>query len=200
MKKFTLLLCACVMSLSSAAFAADTTPDATTAATQPAVATAPTATTGVLPKEPCTGAPDRYDLKDYVLASTEGHAVHKQIAVSDMIFSKDVTPIVINNTLLVPARAVANGLGFTTTWDASGAVPTITIASKTMTTTLTLGEDLSTASSTVAIGTTAPISYGAPAVLVGNTAYVPVDVFRVLQGNNPAAVTITDQAVIIKNV
>lgn len=200
MKKTSLLLCALALTLSVSAFAADTTttPDATTGPSLPAT-TAPAPDTTTPAATPVATTPARYDLTNYALPSTEGYAVQKQIGVDDMIFSKDITPIVINNTTLVPARAVADALGFTTTWNA-GDTPSVTIASKTMTTTLTLGVDLSTASSTVAIGTTAPISYGAPAVLVGNTAYVPVDVFRVIQGNNPAAVTLTDTSVIIKNV
>lgn len=184
MKKISLLLCACAVSLSVTAFAADTTPP----------------TTGVLPKESCTGTPMRYDLPNYALPSADGYSVNKRIAVNDMIFQEEIRPIVINHQTLVPARAVADALGFTTTWDNSGAVPTITIASKAMKTTLTLGVDQSFAVSTVAIGMTAPISYGAPAVLVGNTAYVPVEVFKVIQGNNPDAIVLTDTGVSIRNV
>lgn len=201
MKSSSLAICACILAISASAFAATSLPDAKTlpasVVTPSAVTTKPT--TGVLPKEPCVGEPVRYDMTDYRLPSTEGYAVKKQIAVDDMVFSPDIKPIMIHNTTLVPARAVADALGFTTTWN-DGTTPSITIASKTMETTLTFGVDLSTATSTIAIGMTAPISYGAPAVLVGNTAYVPLSVFRVIQGNSPDAIVVTDTGISIRNV
>lgn len=189
MKTTSFAICACILAISASAFAATTT-----------VPTAATLTpTAAVVQQEQTNTPIRHDMTNYTLPSTDGYAVNKQLAVSDMVFSPDIKPILINNTVLVPARAVADALGFTTTWN-PGDTPSVTITSKDVTTTLSLGTDLSTASSTTAIGTTAPISYGAPAVLVDNTAYVPLGVFRVIQGNSPDAIVVTDTGITIKNV
>lgn len=172
MKKTMLLLCALMITASGFAVSANTT------------ASDLSANTAL-----------RYDMQDYRLSSPEGYILDKTIVVNGKVLQAQ--PMIIHNCTLVPARAVADALGFTTTWD--GAAPAVTITSGTMTTTLDLGVDFSTASSIIAIGTTAPISYGAPAVLVGSTAYIPADVFRVIQGNSSDAVVIDDTSISIQS-
>ena len=102
--------------------------------------------------------------------------------------------------MLVPARAVSDALGFTTTWDA--AEQAVTITGPYMKTTQYLGVDFSSAVTTIpgAVGMTTPTSFGAAPVLVDNTAYVPVEIFKIIQGNEPDALTISDTAIELKTI
>lgn len=140
--------------------------------------------------------PERYDMPQYAISSAADYELSQQLIVNGKYIP--APPVMIHQCVLVPARAVADALGFTTVWN--GDTPSVTITSDAMTTTLDLGKDLSFASSIIAIGMTAPISYGAPAVLIGSTAYIPADVFRVIQGNSSEAVVIHNDTISIQNI
>ena len=183
MKKQMLILFSCAALMSSSAMAADI--QATAGATPTA---APAA---------ASSAPVRHDMKDYAITDASSYTLAKSIVVNGQKLNSQ--PLLINGCVLVPARAVSDALGFTTTWF-GGAEPYITIASGSMQTQLYFGIDYSNAVSTIADGATSPSSFGAPPILVNNTAYVPVDIFRIIQGNNPAALQITDTEIILKTI
>ncbi len=140
----------------------------------------------------------RCDIQNYVVTDSSSYAVSKALIVNGK--KLDAQPLQLHNCLLVPARAVSDALGFTTTWDA--AEQAVTITGPYMKTTQYLGKDFSSAVTTIpgAVGMTAPTSFGAAPILVNNTAYVPVEIFKILQGNDPAALTVTDTAIELKTI
>lgn len=107
-------------------------------------------------------------------------------------------PIIMNDCILVPARSVSEKLGFTISWDEQN--QSATVQSDTMQCTMTIGEDLYSATSIIAIGMTAPTKLGSAPLLINNNLYIPAEVFRLIQGNDPNALTITDTQIILKNV
>ncbi|WP_296895924.1 copper amine oxidase N-terminal domain-containing protein [uncultured Megamonas sp.] len=107
-------------------------------------------------------------------------------------------PIVINNCTLVPARDVCKNLGFTISWNNNE--ETATINSKNMKSTVKIGQDLYTAQSTIAIGMTAPISLGSGPLLINDKLYIPAEIFRILQGNDPNCLVYTDHQIILNTV
>lgn len=107
-------------------------------------------------------------------------------------------PIVINDCNLVPAREVCAKLGFTIIWNNN--TQSATIQSDTMATTVNVGEDLYVAHSIEAIGMTAPVSLGSGPILINNKLYVPAELFRILQGNNPLSLTYTDNQIIFSTI
>ena len=110
----------------------------------------------------------------------------------------DDYPIIINNCVLVPMRSVSDKLGFTVTWNKD--TQEATVQSDTMKCTMTIGEDLYSATSTIALGMTAPTEFGSAPLLINNRLYIPAEVFRLIQGNDPSAVKITDTQILLKNV
>lgn len=140
----------------------------------------------------------RHDMTNYVLTDDAAQFISKPIIVNGKKIN--ARPLQLNGCILVPARAVSNALGFTTTWDAMNYA--VTITAPYMKTTQYMGEDLSSAVTTIpgTVGMTAPISWGAPPVLLNNTAYVPVEIFKIIQGNDPKTVSITDTAIEINTV
>lgn len=164
------------------------------------------ASEGVLPKEPCVGVEQKaiteasdkalmvVDTKDSEQLTAA--VLDKQLIVNGKTL--DTKPIEINNTILVPARLVSDELGFKITWDA--AKYEANIVGDSMESTVTVGEDLYQATSTVAIGATAPIQFGSSPVLVSNTLYVPANVFLILQGNDPDAVVVSQDNITINKI
>lgn len=140
----------------------------------------------------------RHDMPNYVITDNSSYAVSKALIVNGK--KLDIQPLQLNGCLLVPARAVSDALGFTTTWDAKEHAVTITGPS--MKTTQYLGIDFSSAVTTIpgAVGMTAPASFGAAPLLVNNTAYVPVEIFKIIQGNDPNTLTITDKTIELKTI
>ena len=107
-------------------------------------------------------------------------------------------PVSINNCTLVPAREVSDNLGFKISWNKEE--QSATINSDTMESTVYLGVDMYSAHSTVAIGATAPIKFGVAPILINNKLYIPAEIFRIIQGNNPNAVLIDNDKIIINHV
>ncbi len=107
-------------------------------------------------------------------------------------------PLTINNCTLVPARSVCDSLGFKIKWNKDN--NSATINSNTMEMTVYLGEDLYSAHSVIAIGTTTPTPLGSAPILINDKLYVPAEIFRIIQGNDPNAVQITDTQVSINKI
>ena len=108
------------------------------------------------------------------------------------INGKDVS---VDAVIMVPLRAIAEQLDFTVTWNGGG---TVTVDSGEMHMTITVGEDLYQAITSIegAVGATAPLSLGAAPYVVDGTTYVPLEMFDMLLGNG--AVTLEDGKIVIK--
>lgn len=162
------------------------------------------ASEGVLPEEPCVGVEQTAQVIDQPLMMVDlkdGEQIPVSVSDKQLIVNGktlDTKPIVINNTILVPARAVSDELGFKIIWDPDKYEANI--VGDGMQSTVTVGENLYQATSTVAIGATAPTQFGAPPVLVSNTLYVPANVFLILQGNDPNAVIVSEDNITINHV
>lgn len=107
-------------------------------------------------------------------------------------------PIIINSCTLVPARDVCKNLGFTISWDSDE--QTATINSKNMKSTVKIGQDLYTAQSTIALGMTAPISLGSGPLLINDKLYIPAELFRILQGNNPESLIYNNHQILLNTI
>ena len=107
-------------------------------------------------------------------------------------------PIIINDYTLVPARDVCKNLGFTISWDSDE--QTATINSKNMKSTVKIGQDLYTAQSTIALGMTAPISLGSGPLLINDKLYIPAELFRILQGNNPESLIYNNHQILLNTI
>lgn len=101
----------------------------------------------------------------------------------------------INGCTLVPARAVSDALGFKITWN--GDDQSADIISDTMKMNVKVGDDSYMATSIIAIGATAPAHFGAAPLLINDTLYVPAQIFRIIQGNDPDTVKESGSQVII---
>lgn len=93
---------------------------------------------------------------------------------------------VVKGTEMVPLREVSEKLGFSVTWDAKD--DTIYLDDGIMNTTLTVGVDSYYASSSQAIGMSAPQTLGMGPVLIEGKTYVPAEMFCALLGNEDKAV------------
>ena len=106
----------------------------------------------------------------------------------------------------MPARDVCKNLGFTISWDSDE--QTATINSKNMKSTVKIGQDLYTAQSTIALGMTAPISLGMTApislgsgpLLINDKLYIPAELFRILQGNNPESLIYNNHQILLNTI
>ena len=95
--------------------------------------------------------------------------------------------------IMVPLRQIAEALGFTVTWNNG----TVLVDNGVMHTTVTVGEDLYTAVTSVdgLVGMSAPFSLGAAPYVVDGTTYVPLELFPVLLGNQADAITFADNKI-----
>jgi len=89
-----------------------------------------------------------------------------------------------NGHVMVPLRVVAEALGFKVTWD--GSIQGAHLDDGTVKTTVILGQDAYYKASSKAIGLTQNFEFGTKSVLVGNSMYVPVELFNLLYSNNSA--------------
>lgn len=99
--------------------------------------------------------------------------------------------------VMVPLRSVAEQLGFKVVWN-NGSV---LVDDGTMHTTVTIGRDNYIVSTSVegVIGTTAPFSLGVAPTLTGGKTYVPLELFRVLLGNDDDAITVSGSTISVKS-
>ena len=104
--------------------------------------------------------------------------------------------ISVNGCTMVPVRAIAEALGFKVTWNADRS---ININNGKMQSDLHIGENryfVYTAVDGMA-GMSAPFELGSAPIIKNNTAYVPIDLFVPLFGNDPATVQVSGDTITI---
>lgn len=95
--------------------------------------------------------------------------------------------ISVNGCTMAPVRAICEALGFKVTWNADRS---ININNGEMQSDLRIGDNSYVAYTAVEgmAGMSAPFSLGSAPIIKNNTAYVPIDLFVPLFGNDPATV------------
>ena len=104
--------------------------------------------------------------------------------------------ITVNGCMMAPVRAIAEALGFKVTWNADRS---INISNGEMQSDLHIGENryfVYTAVDGVS-GMSAPFELGSAPIIKNNTAYVPIDLFVPLFGNDPATVQVSGDTITI---
>lgn len=104
--------------------------------------------------------------------------------------------ISVNGCTMAPVRAIAEALGFKVTWNADRS---ININNGKMQSDLHIGENryfVYTAVDGMA-GMSAPFELGSAPVIKNSTAYVPIDLFVPLFGNDPATVQVSGDTITI---
>lgn len=104
--------------------------------------------------------------------------------------------ISVNGCTMAPVRAIAEALGFKVTWNADRS---ININNGEMQSDLHIGENryfVYTAVDGMA-GMSAPFELGSAPIIKNNTAYVPIDLFVPLFGNDPATVQVSGDTITI---
>lgn len=98
-----------------------------------------------------------------------------------------VQTISVNGCTMAPVRAIAEALGFKVTWNADRS---ININNGEMQSDLRIGDNSYVVYTAVEgmAGMSAPFSLGSAPIIKNNTAYVPIDLFVPLFGNDPATV------------
>ena len=98
-----------------------------------------------------------------------------------------VQTISVNGCTMAPVRAIAEALGFKVTWNADRS---ININNGEMQNDLRIGDNSYVVYTAVEgmAGMSAPFSLGSAPIIKNNTAYVPIDLFVPLFGNDPATV------------
>lgn len=104
--------------------------------------------------------------------------------------------ISVNGCTMAPVRAVCEALGFKVTWNADRS---ININNGEMQSDLRIGDNSYVVYTAVEgmAGMSAPFSLGSAPVIKNNTAYVPIDLFVPLFGNDPAVVKVSGDTIII---
>lgn len=104
--------------------------------------------------------------------------------------------IFVNGCTMAPVRAVCEALGFKVTWNADRS---ININNGKMQSDLRIGDNSYVVYTAVEgmAGMSAPFSFGSAPVIKNNTAYVPIDLFVPLFGNDPATVKTSGDTITI---
>lgn len=107
-----------------------------------------------------------------------------------------VQTISVNGCTMAPVRAVCEALGFKVTWNADRS---ININNGEMQSDLRIGDNSYVVYTAVEgmAGMSAPFSLGSAPIIKNNTAYVPIDLFVPLFGNDPATVKTGGDTIII---
>ena len=107
-----------------------------------------------------------------------------------------VQTISVNGCTMAPVRAIAEALGFKVTWNADRS---ITINNGEMQSDLRIGDNSYVVYTAVEgmAGMSAPFSLGSAPIIKNNTAYVPIDLFVPLFGNDPATVKTSGDTITI---
>ena len=107
-----------------------------------------------------------------------------------------VQTISVNGCTMAPVRAVCEALGFKVTWNADRS---ININNGEMQSDLRIGDNSYVVYTAVEgmAGMSAPFSLGSAPVIKNNTAYVPIDLFVPLFGNDPATVKTSGDTITI---
>ena len=126
--------------------------------------------------------------------NTQSQQAQMKIVIKGQITS--LQTISVNGCTMAPVRAVCEALGFKVTWNADRS---ININNGEMQSDLRIGDNnyvVYTAVEGMA-GMSAPFSLGSAPVIKNNTAYVPIDLFVPLFGNDPATVKISGDTITI---
>ena len=104
--------------------------------------------------------------------------------------------ISVNGCTMAPVRAIAEALGFKVTWNADRS---ININNGEMQSDLRIGDNSYVVYTAVdgMSGMSAPFSLGSAPIIKNNTAYVPIDLFVPLFGNDPATVKTSGDTITI---
>lgn len=104
--------------------------------------------------------------------------------------------ISVNGCTMAPVRAICEALGFKVTWNADRS---ININNGKMQSDLHIGDNTYSVCTAVdgMAGMSAPFSLGSAPVIKNNTAYVPIDLFVPLFGNDPATVKTSGDTITI---
>ena len=104
--------------------------------------------------------------------------------------------ISVNGCTMAPVRAICEALGFKVTWNADRS---ININNGEMQSDLRIGDNSYVVYTAVEgmAGMSAPFSLGCAPIIKNNTAYVPIDLFVPLCGNDPATVKTGGDTIII---
>ena len=104
--------------------------------------------------------------------------------------------ISVNGCTMAPVRAICEALGFKVTWNADRS---ININNGEMQSDLRIGDNSYVVYTAVEgmAGMSAPFSLGSAPIIKNNTAYVPVDLFVPLFGNDPAMVKVSGDTITI---
>lgn len=107
-----------------------------------------------------------------------------------------VQTISVNGCTMAPVRAIAEALGFKVTWNADRS---ININNGKMQSDLRIGDNSYVVYTAVEgmDGMSAPFSLGSAPIIKNNTAYVPIDLFVPLFGNDPATVKTSGDTITI---
>lgn len=107
-----------------------------------------------------------------------------------------VQTISVNGCTMAPVRAICEALGFKVTWNADRA---ININNGEMQSDLRIGDNSYVVYTAVEgmAGMSAPFSLGSAPIIKNNTAYVPIDLFVPLFGNDPATVKTSGDTITI---
>ena len=107
-----------------------------------------------------------------------------------------VQTISVNGCTMAPVRAVCEALGFKVTWNADRS---ININNGEMQSDLRIGDNSYVVYTAVEgmAGMSAPFSLGSAPIIKHNTAYVPIDLFVPLFGNDPATVKTSGDTITI---
>lgn len=107
-----------------------------------------------------------------------------------------VQAISVNGCTMAPVRAIAEALGFKVTWNADRS---ININNGKMQSDLRIGDNSYVVYTAVEgmAGMSAPFSLGSAPIIKNNTAYVPIDLFVPLFGNDPATVKTSGDTITI---
>lgn len=107
-----------------------------------------------------------------------------------------VQTISVNGCTMAPVRAIAETLGFKVTWNADRS---ININNGKMQSDLRIGDNSYVVYTAVEgmAGMSAPFSLGSAPIIKNNTAYVPIDLFVPLFGNDPATVKTSGDTITI---
>ena len=107
-----------------------------------------------------------------------------------------VQTISVNGCTMAPVRAIAEALGFKVTWNADRS---ININNGEMQSDLRIGDNSYVVYTAVEgmAGMSAPFSLGSAPIIKNNTAYVPIDLFVPLFGNDPGTVKTSGDTITI---
>lgn len=107
-----------------------------------------------------------------------------------------VQTISVNGCTMAPVRAVCEALGFKVTWNADRS---ININNGEMQSDLRIGDNSYVVYTAVEgmAGMSAPFSLGSAPIIKNNTAYVPIDLFVPLFGNDPATIKTSGDTITI---